>query len=560
MVETISPALARRIALAAQGFGAARARGPGTRQFGLLLRRLGLLQIDSVNVFERSHYLPVFARLGAYDKARARQARPTGAASRSTGRTRHPSSPLETLPLLAVAQRRLSATTTRRVRTRGAHRTPRRWRGCAPSCREAARCGRARSSTSSNKRQGPWWGWSDVEARARDDVPPGRRGVGGAHPLRARVRACPSRCCRRPCSNVVGPAGRRDARAGVDLGAGARHRHARRPGRLLPVEAGGCAPRSSAAWRRRADAGDGAGLEPAAPAAPRMPGCRGGSRRRRCCRRSTRWCGSDARLRMFDFHYRIEIYTPQPEARLRLRRAARADRRPHPGPPRPEERPPDRSLRVQAAWAEPGLVPDDVPRIARSSRATAAWQASPTPWPAPRHPRPGPHRRPGHPRLTHPTPAPRAPARPCAGANSDYRSTPSFSRADSATVATGADVSLHGAAQRPRGGAPWARGAASGTGRARTRPQGDAEATRKGTAGAGVDHGAGRGRVSQPRVTPTRSAPRSDADRQRASHRPRRAGTGAEPQGPARDSSSCTHRTQPLHPVGDRRVRRRACR
>lgn len=31
--------------------------------------RLGLLQVDSVNVFERAHYLPLFSRLGKFDKA-----------------------------------------------------------------------------------------------------------------------------------------------------------------------------------------------------------------------------------------------------------------------------------------------------------------------------------------------------------------------------------------------------------------------------------------------------------------------------------------------------------
>ncbi len=69
MLDSVSGAQARRIALAAQGFGAAPRVTVGTRQLNLLIERLGLLQLDSVNVFERSHYLPVFARLGGYDKA-----------------------------------------------------------------------------------------------------------------------------------------------------------------------------------------------------------------------------------------------------------------------------------------------------------------------------------------------------------------------------------------------------------------------------------------------------------------------------------------------------------
>ncbi|MCS0498926.1 winged helix-turn-helix domain-containing protein [Protaetiibacter mangrovi] len=68
MADSVSPASARRIALAAQGFGRPRPEVVGTRQLNLLIERLGLLQLDSVNVLERSHYLPVFARLGAYDK------------------------------------------------------------------------------------------------------------------------------------------------------------------------------------------------------------------------------------------------------------------------------------------------------------------------------------------------------------------------------------------------------------------------------------------------------------------------------------------------------------
>jgi uncharacterized protein YcaQ len=73
-LETLTALQARRIALAAQGFTDRPHGTPSMRTLERTLSRTGVLQVDSVNVLQRAHFMPLYSRMGPYDTDLLRRA------------------------------------------------------------------------------------------------------------------------------------------------------------------------------------------------------------------------------------------------------------------------------------------------------------------------------------------------------------------------------------------------------------------------------------------------------------------------------------------------------
>ncbi|WP_370599739.1 winged helix-turn-helix domain-containing protein [Pseudomonas nitroreducens] len=197
MVESLSLKQARRLALAAQGFTLRRPSGEVQRRHVRgLLERLGVLQIDSVNALVRSHYLPLFSRLGNYSPTLLEEA------AWSAGRHRrlfeywgHEASllPLELYPLMRWRMRRASE-------GRGIYQQLARFgreqqsviRRVLDAVREQGALG-AGSLNTREERAGPWWDWSDEKHAlewlfaAGEVTVAGRRGFERLYDLPERV-------------------------------------------------------------------------------------------------------------------------------------------------------------------------------------------------------------------------------------------------------------------------------------------------------------------------------------------------------------------------------------
>jgi uncharacterized protein YcaQ len=374
--RSISLDSARRIALAAQGFGGAVPARVGRRQLGGVIDRLGLLQIDSVNVFERSHYLPVFARLGAYDRADLDRLTMTGGVD-TVEFLAHEAAFIRTDAWPLFGWRR------EQYRERYGHvleADDGRLAGWLLD--QLAANGPLKASEiehERNARTGPWWGWSEVKRtletlfRFGDVVVAGRHRFERRYALPDQVLPAPTLGAQVPRADAVRELVRRSLTAlGVgtlgDIADYYRLRNAPAAAALRELEESGEAqPVVVRGWDR-------AGR-------PLPAWIATGARTPRRMQASALlspfdpivWY-RDRALRLFDLDYRIEIYTPAPrrtygyyvlpvlqDDRIVARVDLKSDRKAG-------------VLLVQAAWQQPAADKDTPERLAALLRDAAQWQ------------------------------------------------------------------------------------------------------------------------------------------------------------------------------------------
>lgn len=315
MTLSLSLAEARRLALAAQGFGRTPRGAIAHRQLQAQIERLGVLQIDSVNALVRAHYLPAFSRLGHYQAEHLDEL--------AWGRARrrrlfeywgHEASllPIELFPLLRWRMRRAAdgQGIYSQLAKFGVER-----RDAIDSVLQAVRERGALGAGSLSKRTekaGPWWDWSAEKTAlewlfaAGEVTVAGRRGFERLYDLPERV--IPAGVLNHPemdeaeaqrhlvlrSADALGVATEKDLRDYYRLDAGDSKRRIAElveGGELMPVTVQG--------WRQ-------------------MAYCRGEPRIPRRVRHSTLLSPFDSLIwererteRLFGFRYRLEIYTPQ---------------------------------------------------------------------------------------------------------------------------------------------------------------------------------------------------------------------------------------------------------
>jgi uncharacterized protein YcaQ len=372
--EFLTPPQARRVALAAQGFADPAPTGvPTRRHLRRVLSRVGLLQIDSVNVLQRAHYLPVYSRLGSYptqlvDRAAYQAPRDLfeywgHAASRR---------PVELYPLLRW----------RMARQHDWNGVSQIWHKQRPLVEWVRDEVAAKGPLTAGEIEGDFprrgdewgWNWSDVKTALellfwRGEVLISGRTNGFARQYDLPERVLPARVLAEPTPSDADAHRALVELAARSLGVCAEFElrdYFRQPVAELHtavaelVEAGTLIPVTIPGWKRaylHHEARLPRRIQAAALLSPFDP---------------VVWERART-LRLFDFHYRIEIYVPAPrrvhgyyvlpfllDDRIVARVDLKADRAAS-------------VLRVPAAWAEPGAPAHTAEALALELRRMADW-------------------------------------------------------------------------------------------------------------------------------------------------------------------------------------------
>ena len=378
--DTLSAAQARRMALAAQGFTRRHPSAVAARHVHRMMQRMGVLQIDSVNVFARSHHMPLFSRLGAYDLTLFERI----FHSRTTHYVEYLAHEATFVPASDWPLWRFRMDDFRR-----------RWEGDPDSwlsrnqrtlawvqdeLRSRGPLRPADLRDDAPRERGTWWDWDDAKLalehlwRTGDVAVSGRRGFERRYALAEHVIPAHVRDQHISRNDAIRELVLRAARfSGVATEADLAdyHRLRDRPGvrraiselvdagEIEPVQVRGWerAGRAIPAWRHR-DAVLPRRVEAAALLTPFDP---------------VVWFRERA-LRAFDLDYRIEIYVPAAKRRYGYyslpvlvgdRIVARVDLKAD----RAES-----ALRVQSAWWEPQSNPADAAAIAGELVRAASWQ------------------------------------------------------------------------------------------------------------------------------------------------------------------------------------------
>jgi uncharacterized protein YcaQ len=384
----LSAAEARGAAIAAQGMGRPRPNGRiNARHLRRTINDVGLLQLDSVNVLCRSHYLSLFSRLGPYRRATldrlASHADSAPVPAKWTGRDRvlfeywgHEASllPVELQPLLRWRMARAEQLTYKPVRRLAAEK-PELLVSVLRTVRERGPIRAAEVATPVRKPKNPWFNWSDGKLALDYLFFAGE--VCAAHRVRfERHYDLPERVLPEAVLDARTPAedeAQREllliaaARLGVatefDLGDFFRMPRAESKARVGElVDAGALVPARVEGWS-----------DPAYITSARLPTPEHEARALLAPFDPLVWSRPRTE-RLFGFRYRIEMYTPAAKRvhgyyvlpfllgdRLVARVDVKSDRQAG-------------VLRVLGAFAEPGANPDAVaPELADELRLLAGW-------------------------------------------------------------------------------------------------------------------------------------------------------------------------------------------